>query len=164
VEPERIRPCSEVKGILKFECTFTDEKDVVENTMPRPFFGAIRESYLPLLDYFQAIKNKGQKPEKLGKAAKRRPSDGTSPLLEVDYFKRSVLSHFTDLAKKGVRRWQFEQAMINLTLSMALSNGEKHYNSTSAKDLRRRIVDSYSFSLRVCRLAGPSGGNPFGTR
>ncbi len=32
VQPEGIRPCPEVKEILKFECTFIDERDVVENT------------------------------------------------------------------------------------------------------------------------------------
>jgi hypothetical protein len=32
VQPDGIRPCREVKEILKFECTLIDEKDVVEKT------------------------------------------------------------------------------------------------------------------------------------
>lgn len=147
VEPERIRPCLEVDGILKFECTFFDEKDVVENTTASTMLRG-HQGKLPSNPRLMPKRSR-MKHEKPENHLRRRE----------EFFRRHFpvtrgrllqenrhLSCFADLAKRGVRRWQFEQAMINLTLSMVLANGDRHYSSISANDLHRRIVDHLQHS------------------
>jgi len=50
--------------------------------------------------------------------------------------------------------------MINLTLSMALSNGETHYSSVSAKDLHSRIVDHLRSRFELADSRDPLAGTP----
>jgi len=72
---ERIRPCSEVKG-FEFECTFTDEKDVVENTIASTIFGPSGKAiYTPRLT--SKLSKKDKNPEN-GKAARGDLQTATS--------------------------------------------------------------------------------------
>lgn len=159
VDPERIRLCPEVEGILKFECTFVDEKDVKENTSASTMLRG-HQGKLPRGPQLSSNRSrmKDGKPEDCLKRREetfRRHFPVTrGRLLQENRY----LSHFADLAEKGVRHWQFEQAMINLTLSMTLANGEKHYNSISAEDLHRRIVDHLHSRFEIADSKDPLTG------
>jgi hypothetical protein len=161
VQPDGIRPCPEVKGILKFESAFIDERDVVENTTASTILRG-HQGKLPTSSRLTSKRSRMKDANPENYLRRRDEIFGRhfpvtrGRLLQEDRY----LSYFADLAKKGVRRWQFEQAMINLILSMGLSNGEKHYRSVSANDLRRRIVDHMHSRFEIADSRDPLAGIP----
>ena len=138
--PASVEHLADVKPLLKFDATIITEENVVDHTLP----------YLVL----KAAKGK-RGVESFG-LPKPRPEPR-------DYWKRRrdiIERHFpltierlrSDAATKdlrcecenaGIRSWQMEQAICNLTISTEMCSGLPHYRCIATrKDLTERVISA----------------------
>jgi len=144
LRPDLVRPIADLMPILKFEASFAREQDVVERSPQWALLQIHRSGGDESTD---SGTDDVQKPPEdvLGdpKSFRERRGEMLSRHFPVLLSRlRQSQAHaacLEQLASRGVRPWQIEQAVCNLALSRSVC-GCQHYATMSADDFRDQVI------------------------
>lgn len=139
-DPMLVKEIPTLRNILKFSVEHINEADVKENTQAWVALNTRKHKIT------STMKRTGEKDAKrflleTSHVARREVLGRHFPItLERVRTTKSLQSIGAKLAEKGLRTWQFEQAVCNLVLSLNLTKGKPYYEGIPKKHIDSEII------------------------